>query len=402
MEHPGFFDAFRIKQFALVRIAGPRARSAHFRGRPRVMIAATIAALSLGTTADGLPAAAPGPAAPSKSHGPCVTQTQSFGVGSAWNLCVATVSKFGFIIYDAGYRRSASEHFISVLSDARLGEIFVPYHTGTPRFGDISQFNFAPLVLNANDCPAPGTLIDGNKICRELRDYGLAWKNDSRVLRGKQWVYWAALDASNYNYIIEWSFRDDGAILARAGSTGPKLGGPDDPRGHMHNFTWRLDIDLNGPRGDTAYINKHEENLSVSPSTADDSRSRISNEGARVWTAENFTSLSVFDNRLKNGNSRPTSYEIVPFRSGTARHSEDFMKQDFWVTAYKPDEILANGLTGYIADGQSTENTDIVVWYTTSAHHENDARDEDRQTTPVKWVGFDLMPNNLFDGTPFY
>ena len=32
------------------------------------------------------------------------------------------------------------------------------------------------------------------------------------------------LGAGNYSYIEEWTFRDDGTILARAGSTGPKLG----------------------------------------------------------------------------------------------------------------------------------------------------------------------------------
>ena len=68
------------------------------------------------------------------------------------------------------------------------------------------------------------------------------------VRRGQELVLWSVLDAGNYNYVIEWSFRDDGSISGRAGSTGPKLGGPNDKRGHMHNFSWRIDIDLTGPR----------------------------------------------------------------------------------------------------------------------------------------------------------
>jgi Cu2+-containing amine oxidase len=35
-------------------------------------------------------------------------------------------------------------------------------------------------------------------------------------------------------------------------------------------------------------------------------------------------------------------------------------------------------------------------------HHESSMRDEDRETVPIHWVGFELMPHNLFDGTPLY
>jgi len=43
-----------------------------------------------------------------------------------------------------------------------------------------------------------------------------------------------------------------------------------------------------------------------------------------------------------------------------------------------------------------------VIWYTGSAHHENDMRDEDRDTVPVIWTGFELVPSNLFNRTPFF
>ena len=73
------------------------------------------------------------------SHLPCTAQNVSFTVGSTWQLCVAAVQKFGLIVTHARFQKAPSSPFITVLFDGRLGEIFVPYHPGTPRFGDISH-----------------------------------------------------------------------------------------------------------------------------------------------------------------------------------------------------------------------------------------------------------------------
>ena len=181
----------------------------------------------------------------------------------------------------------------------------------------------------------------------------------SRVRIGEEVVYFSVLGAGNYSYIEEWTFRDDGTILARAGSTGPKLGQPGDPRGHMHDFTWRLDVDLNGASGDSAIWTSHHENFVLGEdSTATDGPPRlISVEQGLVWDPKKFNTLLVRDSTLKNGNGRRTSYELVPMRSGTARHSEAFTKKDFWVTRYDPEQILAKNLPDYVApetiNGQS-------------------------------------------------
>ena len=342
-----------------------------------------------------------------------INQMVAFTSKSRWHLTVNPIDRFGLVITGASFQKSPTSPFIYVLFDGRLGEIFVPYHSGRPRYGDISgtggASTYDPLTLNPADFPPPRRIIGGGKICKEVRDY-LAYMNffgTNRVRYGKEVVYFSVLGAFNYAYIMEWTFRDDGAIQVRGGSTGPKLGGPDDTEGHMHNFTWRLDIDLNGAGRNSAYLTSHLENFNFSPpaegSTAKDPSHLISVEGSRVWTPENFNTMEIFDRTLKNERGRPTSYELVPMRSGTARHSEPFLKKDFWVTRYNPAQsLLARNLPDYVRDRQSTVNQDLVIWYTGSAHHEDDPRDEDRQTVPVIWTGFDLIPKNLFDGTPFY
>jgi Cu2+-containing amine oxidase len=347
-----------------------------------------------------------------------VHETVAFKSGSRWDLTVNAVERFGLVITGASFQKSPNDRFIYVLFDGRLGEIYVPYHPGVPRYGDISGYAngipnrigpYDPMELEAAKFPKPLKIIGGGKICKEERAY-LAWMDNytsSQVRYGEEVVYFAVLHASNYDYIMEWTFRDDGAIQVRAGSTGPKLGGGNDKRGHMHNFTWRLDIDLNGADNNSAEWTKHEENLTVSPfSTAEDKKDLISVEGGLDWNPQNFNTLQIFDRTLKNGappNGRRTSYELVPMRTGTARHTEPFLKKDFWVTRYNPTQsLLAYNLPDYVRDKQPTVDKDLVIWYTGSEHHENNSRDEDKNTVPVLWTGFDLVPNNLFNHTPFY
>ena len=343
-----------------------------------------------------------------------VEEMVQFTSHSRWHLTVNAIDKFGLVITGASFQKSPGSPFIYVLFDGRLGEIFVPYHSDFPRYYDIAGFNWHPLILTPAQFPAPREIIGDGKICKEKRDY-LAWMQAasnpngfepvrlSRVRIGEEVVYFSVLGAGNYSYIEEWTFRDDGTILVRAGSTGPKLGGS--PEGHMHNFTWRLDIDLNGAGGDSAIWTSHNEIFALGQnSSATDDAELIPVEQGLVWNPKKFNTLRVEDSTLKNGSTPPraTSYELVPMRGGTSRHTELFTKKDFWVTRYNPDQFLAKDLPNYVSQRQSTDKQDIVIWYTGSEHHEEHSRDEDKNTVPVLWAGFELVPNNLFDHTPFY
>ena len=222
---------------------------------------------------------------------------------------------------------------------------------------------------------------------------------DEIVRYGEEVVYFAVLGAGNYSYIMEWTFRDDGTILARAGSTGPQteqlLG-----QGHMHDFTWRLDIDLNGAGDDSVYLARHFELFSF----GFDDLFLIGVEGGRMWNPESFHTVEIFDRTLQNGRGRRTSYELVPLRSGSARHSEDFTQKDFWSRG--STEIPRNSwrttcLTLLPITNQRSMRIlsfGTPVQFTT--RRTSGTKTEIRH--PCSGLDLNSVPKNLFDGTPFW
>jgi Cu2+-containing amine oxidase len=325
-----------------------------------------------------------------------------------WRLCWNTDPQQGLLIHWAFFRPSPNARWIWIFWDARVSDIFVPYHQGWPRYYDMSDYSFPLTAIGPADCPASlgGTPLGGN-VCKQVHDRGLLWKNWSQVRRGEEVVLWSALGAANYNYIIEWTFRDDGVVLGRVGATAANLPSlPFEP--HIHNPIWRLDIDLDGFWGDSVKFDTHTENLPGL--TATDSEPLISSESGQDWDPHQFNELHVYDATLKNGKGDPTSLHLMPLpTSGLSRHQETFTQHDFWVTHFDPFEFQARYLPNYISTPEPVSNADIVVWYKGSIHHH--PRDEDGEITSsggwngvalVMWTGWMLKPNNLFDRTPFY
>jgi primary-amine oxidase len=322
-----------------------------------------------------------------------------------WDLCVEVVEQHGLVIRRGSFRPTHLATPLQVLSDARVAEIFVPYHSGEPRLLEVSGASYTLRSLGSTDCPASagGALLAGNLVCREIRDRGVAWHHKAKVRRGQEVSLWGVLQAAHYQYIIEWTFQDDGTVKAQVGRTGPTL--PGSPaEGHMHNFTWRVDIDLNGADGETAQVVTHHESVQ-SPTdpgtTATDVRTLVSTETSLLWNPTEFTHVEVSDATLQNPNGRKTAYALVPLRSGTARHQEPETQADFWITSYRPGELLSVALPSYV-DGEDVEGQDVVLWYTGSIHHQEGIRDEDTDTTTAEWAGFMLEARNMFAGTPIY
>jgi len=343
---------------------------------------------------------------------------------TAWKIHWATTSGYGLYIQDAWFKKSPKDEWMQVLGDARLSEMFVPYHRGSPRFWDVS-YNFPLTTVTKDDAGPNGKLLGGANgkapnVVMELKDRGIMYMGYNGVRRGEKLVLFGTLLAANYRYIIEFGFQDDGTVTFRVGSTGINYGGSEFV-GHMHNGLWRVDVNLDGPENNSVFLVEH-----IEPDGMDKAKARTDVtpfnkglEGFADFVPEKFTMLRVVNDRRKNVRGEPLAYDLMPMRAGNGRHfggnKEECTRHDFWVTKAKNTELRYTELPQYVKggghDGKEPENivkSDVVLWHSTPMHHE--PRSEDGQmidgrfrgTTLVGWSGFDLRPRNLFDRTPFF
>lgn len=324
---------------------------------------------------------------------------------TAWLVHWSEATHVGLYITGAWFKRTPADPWIRILWDARLSDIFVPYHSGS-RYYDLSHYEFPLVDATPADAGCCGQIL-GQHVIREVRDRGPMWKNDTAVYRGEELVLWATLDSANYNYIMQYIFRDDGTIGFRIGATATNLPCAES-EAHMHNGLWRIDVDLAGFPNDSALLMTHNETTAAPAANDTMPPFNGGTEGSAPWNATEFTEVAVQDTVVKNGHDHPIQYDLMPMRSGSARHEEPFMHDDLWVTRYNAAELAYPSLPDYVKAGRPVTNTDVVLWYASSMHHL--PRDEDGEQVNgsfhgvalVMWSGFDLRPRNFFSKTPFY
>ena len=150
-----------------------------------------------------------------------------------------------------------------IIKRAGMAEMFVPYDDRSHTYYDMS-FGYDRMdQMDPADLPATnGALVyfrtqQGNvyvrdtvpKIAVECRDEGIGWlcKEPGNHVRRRiqEVVVWSVFDAFNYDYIIEYTFHEDGRITFRSGASGYNL--PGDTSGpHVHNGLWRVSTKLLG------------------------------------------------------------------------------------------------------------------------------------------------------------
>lgn len=366
---------------------------------------------------------------------------------TAWRTCISNQGRRGLVLGPADLRRTPTGEWMRILREASVGEIFVPYHGLPLRLYDHETTSAASILeVNASEAGPDGTLVTLSgrsrpQVVAEINDRGIAWlckEPNGRGIsrRGQELVLWGVQDAANYDFIIEYRLRDDGSIGFRLGATGfnnPYFPPRSTTEPHMHDVLWRIDVDLNGSGGDTAIQFRHLENENETRDVEE-----IFNggrEGVAQWDPATFYTIGVSDSSTNSyGNHIGYALRIGP--PGRSRHygsssggqrREGFTQSDFAVTTFKQSErdahfdtphrrylqadqyLLGDGFPGMgVADAESVEDTDIILWHRSSAHHH--PHDEDHAPgdpsdlmtgiTSVHWQGVDLEPHNLFDYNP--
>jgi hypothetical protein len=372
---------------------------------------------------------------------------------TAWKVVWSERHPQGLWIENAWFTPKPGAPPILVLGPSGLSNIFVPYHDGDPykREKDLNDYTVlreavpaytgpcgtisGPAMLNPSWNHPAAASPPRPVLIKEIRDRGVAWTSDGRLRRGEELLLWGVMDAGNYEYIVQYGFRDDGTITFRMGSTGYNYPTSRNMAymAHMHNALWYLDIDLGDKDHNSVSLMTHHEppppifGASPNPRTAVDFKAPFSGgiEGFEDWKAEEFTCLNIENTITKNARGNNISYDLMPMRTGTARHDESFTKHDFWVTQQNSAELdfvhgigvgapyttpTPSPLPQSPPQPQSITNTNVAIWYISSNHHM--PRDEDQEfdaqgnwksgIAQVMWSGFDLHPRNLMDDAPLY
>jgi hypothetical protein len=339
---------------------------------------------------------------------------------SAWKIHWREETGPGLIIVDAYFKKGPHEDWIQVLGPCQLSELFVPYHKGSPRFWDVS-YNLPLDVMTQADAGPHGKLLSSQPgaaptVVLERRDEGIAYKDETGVRRGESLVLWAALDAGNYRYLMEYTFRDDGLVRFRLGSTGHNVSGGE-WESHMHNAWWRIDVNLGGADHNSVELIEHiEPDPKGNKAQALTLRSPFNDgkEGFADFHAEKFTTLRISNTVKKNAQNKPWAYDLIPYRMGNSRHfasdKEKCSLHDFWVTKNRPGQMKYYDLPKYIAKAENITDTDVVIWYSAAGHHEPRSEDGEMPAgaqkiigaTSVMWTTFELRPRDFWDRTPLY
>jgi primary-amine oxidase len=370
----------------------------------------------------------------------------------------------------------------AVMYQGSISELFVPYSSPEERWNYQAYFDLgsyanvfggvANTLEPGADCPDYATYFDavvstesGRPVQRvraaclfERLTGDPAWRHtrggritDSRPRRDL--VLRMFMTAGNYDYLFDYVFMEDGTLEIRVGASGmdqtrtvraanaveartaaERTGAPrEDLHGrfiapnlvgvnHSHFFSFRLDLDIDGPANSVAVDRLVTERMPKGSARTSlwnyitdiaqregDAQRRSTIDKPEVWRITNPNRAGPYGD--------PVSYEIAGGHQAVTLLSDDdfirrragFTEHTLWVTPYVADELFAagdyptahlpgQGLPAWTSGNRPIANTDLVVWYTVGFHHI--PRPEDWPIMPVAWHSFVLKPTGFFKRNP--
>ncbi|MEM9006275.1 MAG: hypothetical protein AAGE59_22445 [Cyanobacteria bacterium P01_F01_bin.86] len=359
-----------------------------------------------------------------------------------------------------------------VMYEGSLSELFVPYQSTSPNwyfrtYMDAGEYGAGKLAVpleRDRDCPSTATYLDAvfvddggtpytqtDVACVFERYVGdPVWRHydalgdKSASRRDRELVVRFVTAIGNYDYLFDWSFGENGTLKVRFGASGMEevqaipatrvdaedTTGMDFGRmiaphtlavNHDHFFSFRLDMDVDGPVNSFVCDDLKTVAVEESPRTslwAIDSHTVKTEADAKMTLNIREPALwRVINPNEENFVGYPTSYEFKSHGNAMALMQPDdypqqragFTNYHLWVTPYQPNELYAagdypnqshggDGLPTWTRQDRSIENTDIVVWYTLGLHHV--VRAEDWPVLPTEWHEFEVRPFDFFDRNP--
>lgn len=410
---------------------------------------------------------------------PNFTITDSEIVWDMWKFRFRTDKRPGMVISDV--KVNDGKNWRDLIYQTHLSEVFVPYMDPSEgwywrTYMDSGEYGFGLFLTPLRkgvDCPAyaeflPATIHDdsGNPlvipdaICVFERSIGdPAWRHfevfaqtpeqpvptEGRV--GSELVVRSASQVGNYDYLVDYRFKQNGDFYIKIGATGldavkgvastslgdataaedTKYGTLIAPNlvaaNHDHYFNFKIDMDIDGT-----------ENMAMRadlvPHTPGGDIPRRS-----MWKVDKKPIKTEMEGRMKFSSSAPSYFHIMNMsKKGNLGHTPSYMLHhtnvaygpfDFkndppmkrnayieytvWNTLYNPDRRYAGGEYAFASDGSDTlaewakedkdiMNKDIVTWVSSGFHHV--PRMEDWPVMTTEWKTIHLMPMNFFSHNP--
>lgn len=388
-----------------------------------------------------------------------------------WRFRYTMHPREGLVLHTVGYDDGGKTR--SILYRASLAEMVVPYGDPDENWRwraafDVGEYSVGRLAspLEPNlDAPPNAQLIDTTFADDEgkpytlkravglyERDGGILWKhfdsvnekNESR--RARELVMFFVATIGNYDYAVNYVFKQDGSIEIDLALTGIMLAKgvkekTENARHrhsvgttshlvseyiaaphHQHFFSFRLDFDIDGVKNSVGELNTaampagaNNPNLNgfvmreTSLRTEKQAQRKMDIQSARVWTITNATE--------RNSLGQKTGFILVPGANSlpytapgsSVRRRAQFINNHFWATNYKASEMYSagnypnqskggDGLPKFSADDQPLDGRDVVVWYTLGVTHV--PRPEEWPVMPTTHVGFKLLPGGFFARNP--
>lgn len=389
-----------------------------------------------------------------------------------WDFHFRIDPKMGVVVTNVTYNDSGKRR--SILYEGALAEIFVPYQDPAEGWYHKTSFDIGEGVVSGSvasvlepgaDCPDNAVYFDSvvpdargvphrwpRTACLFEREPGdPAWRHAKEGLfvesrRRRDLVLRMITTIGDYDYAVDWIFFQSGNIKIAVGATGivevkavrsrtaaEDRDGKDGRYGHFvadntvavnhdHFFSFRLDLDIDGPENS---LLKDQLKIERLPAThprrsvwvTEKQIAKVEGDGRLHMMMERPALWRVINPNVKGPLGYPPSYEISSGHNGMSLMLDDdwprrragFIAHHLWVTPFREDERYpagdyptqsrgGDGLPTWTKGDRRIENTDIVAWYTLGFHHVT--RPEDWPIMPTVWHEFELRPFDFFARNP--
>jgi primary-amine oxidase len=398
-----------------------------------------------------------------KPAGPNLEITGHTIAWQKWRLHARLDRRVGLVLSTVAYDGRP------VLYQGYLSEMFVPYMD--PDYGWYSRTYFdtgeygagmlSSALVAGVDCPAsaaflPAVINDDagkpvtmpNVVCVFERNTGdPVWRHAellNQTYEGRpdvELVVRFVPTIGNYDYLVDWVLDTAGEIEVRLGATGidalkgvatASMADPTAARdtatgmlvaanlvavNHDHFFSFRLDLDVDGP-ANTLVRDVYR------PEASDGPRKSLYRVTTEPVTEEGGFELGhsvakwrVVSTTRTNAVGNPTSYELMHHAhtpllldpADWAARRGAFASRQLWLTVHDPAERYAggtyvfgargeDGLPAWTAEPAPAAGQDLVLWVTVGMNHL--PRAEDLPVMPTLWHSFRLRPFNFHDRNP--